>query len=132
MAFHFELVSPEKILFSDQVESVVIPAAEGEMTILADHAPVMTALRPGVVTVASAGGKAQRLFVRGGFADISAAGFILLAEQSLPIEDLDSAAIDREIKDASEDADDAKEPEARRRAQLKLAQLQELKAALRI
>lgn len=57
------------------------------MTILANHAPVMAALRPGVVTVTAPGGKAQRLFVRGGFADINTSGFTLLAEQSLPIEE---------------------------------------------
>lgn len=132
MAFHFELVSPEKILFSDQVESVVIPASEGEMTILEKHAPLMTALRPGVVTLAQAGGKSRRLFVRGGFADVNANGFTLLAEQSLPLEELDAATIDREIKDAAEDAGDAKDQEARRRAETKLAQLQELKSALKI
>ena len=132
MAFHFELVSPEKILFKDEVESVVIPAGEGEMTIMSGHAPVMTALRPGVVTVAQAGGKSRRLFVRGGFADVSANGFILLAEQSLPLEELDAAALDREIQNASEDVADAKEQEAKQRAATRLAQLQELKTALKI
>lgn len=132
MAFHFELVSPEKILFKDQVESVVIPASEGEMTILEKHAPIMTALRPGVVTVAQSGGKSRKLFVRGGFADVSADGFTLLAEQSLPLEDLDAAALDREIKDASEDVADAADAEARRRAETRLAQLQELRVALKI
>ena len=85
MAFHFELVSPEKILFSDQVESVVIPASEGEMTILEKHAPLMTALRPGVVTLAQAGGKARRLFVRGGFADVNGEGLSILAEEASEI-----------------------------------------------
>ena len=132
MAFHFELVSPEKILFKDEVESVVIPAGEGEMTIMSGHAPVMTALRPGVVTVAQTGGKSRRLFVRGGFADVSANGFILLAEQSLPLEELDAAALDREIQNASEDVADAKEQEAKQRAATRLAQLQELKTALKI
>lgn len=132
MAFHFELVSPEKILFKDEVESVVIPAGEGEMTILEKHAPVMTALRPGVVTVAQAGGKTRKLFVRGGFADVNAGGFTLLAEQSLPLEELDAAALDREIQNASEDVADAKEQEAKQRAATRLAQLQELKTALKM
>ena len=132
MAFHFELVSPEKVLFSDQVESVVIPAGEGEMTILEKHAPVMTALRPGVVTVAQSGGKSRKLFVRGGFADVNASGFILLAEQSIPLEELDAAAIDREIKNASEDLADAKDADGKLRAETRLAQMQELRAALKI
>jgi F-type H+-transporting ATPase subunit epsilon len=132
MAFHFELVSPEKILFSGDVDSVVIPAGEGEMTIMGGHAPTMTSLRPGVVTVTRAGAAAERLFVRGGFADVSASGFILLAEQSLPLDKLDAAVLDGEIKNASEDVADAKDAEAKHRAETKLSQLRELKAALKI
>lgn len=60
-AFHFELVSPEKLLFSGEVESVVAPGAEGEFTVLKDHAPVMTTLKSGVVTVADETGKIQKL-----------------------------------------------------------------------
>jgi F-type H+-transporting ATPase subunit epsilon len=131
-AFHFELVSPERVLFSGDVESVVVPGAEGDMTILKDHAPLMTTLRPGVVSVADAAGKASKLFVRGGFADINAKGFILLAEQALPLEQLDAAAIDREIRDATDDVNDAADAETKRRAQDKLDKLNELKAALRI
>ncbi|MBK9081294.1 MAG: F0F1 ATP synthase subunit epsilon [Rhizobiales bacterium] len=130
-AFHFELVSPEKVLFSGDVDSVVVPASEGDMTILKDHAPLMTTLRPGVVDVTTAG-RTQRLFVRGGFADINAGGFILLAEQALPLEQLDGAAIEREIRDAGDDVADAKDAELKRRAQEKLDKLNELKAALRI
>ena len=130
-AFHFELVSPEKVLFSGDVDSVVVPASEGDMTILKDHAPLMTTLRPGVVDVTTAG-RTQRLFVRGGFADINAGGFILLAEQALPLEQLDGAAIEREIRNATDDVADAKDAELKRRAQEKLDKLNELKAALRI
>jgi len=71
-AFHFELVSPEKLLFSGEVESVVVPGAEGAFTVLKDHAPVMSTLKPGLVEVSQGAGKAQRLFVRGGFADVAA------------------------------------------------------------
>jgi F-type H+-transporting ATPase subunit epsilon len=130
-AFHFELVSPEKVLFSGDVDSVVVPASEGDMTILKDHAPLMTTLRPGVVDVTTAG-RTQRLFVRGGFADINAGGFILLAEQALPLEQLDGAAIEREIRNATDDVNDASDAELKRRAQEKLDKLNELKAALRI
>jgi len=64
-AFHFELVSPEQLLFSGEVESVAIPGIEGQMTILKDHAPVMTTLKPGVVEVAESASKTSRIFVRG-------------------------------------------------------------------
>ena len=73
-AFHFELVSPEKLLFSGEVEAVVAPGAEGQFTVLKDHAPVMTTLKAGVVTVDGGDGKVEKLFVRGGFADVSAGG----------------------------------------------------------
>lgn len=131
-AFHFELVSPERVLFSGDVESVVVPGSDGDMTILKDHAPLMTTLRPGVVAVSDAAGKASKLFVRGGFADVNASGFILLAEQALPLEQLDAAAIEREIRNATDDVNDAQDAEVKRRAQEKLDQLNELKSALRI
>ncbi len=131
-AFHFELVSPEQILFSGDVESVVVPGSEGQMTILKDHAPVMTMLQPGVVEVEESAAKRQRLFVRGGFADVAPTGLTILAELALPIEQLDAAAIAREIKNAEEDVADAADGEARRMAGLKLDQLRQLKEALGI
>ncbi len=76
-AFQFELVSPERLLVSEQVESVVIPGAEGEMTVMANHAPVMTTVKPGVVTVRTAAGATERYVVFGGFADILPSGCTL-------------------------------------------------------
>jgi F-type H+-transporting ATPase subunit epsilon len=102
--FNFELVSPERVLFAGGVTSVVVPAAEGEMTVLANHAPFMSALRSGVVTVD--GGK--RLFVRGGFVDISTGGLTLLAEQAMAVEDIDVEAVSQQIRNAEEDLRDAK------------------------
>jgi F-type H+-transporting ATPase subunit epsilon len=99
-AFHFELVSPEKLLFSGAVESVVAPGADGQFTVLKDHAPVMTTLKPGVVSVAAGDGKVEKLFVRGGFADVSAGGFTVLAEQAIPLAEIDVARLEADIKDA--------------------------------
>lgn len=130
-AFNFELVSPEKLLFSGEVEAVSVPGLEGAFTVMKDHAPVMTALRPGVVEIARDGG-AQKLFVRGGFADISDKGLTILAEQAVPLEDLNADKIAAEIRNGEEDLADAKSGEARRQAQEKLDQLRELKAALGI
>jgi len=127
--FHFELVSPEKLLFSGEVDAVVAPGAEGLFTVLKDHAPVMTVLKPGVVEIDGAG-KKEKLFVRGGFADVGLDGFTILAEYAIPVAELDAAKIGADIKDASEDVADAKTDEARRLAAEKLGQLQELKAAL--
>jgi len=129
-AFHFELVSPEKLLFSGDVESVVAPGAEGQFTVLKDHAPVMTTLKSGVVTVAGGNGKVEKLFVRGGFADVSAAGFTILAELALPLSEIDVAKVDADIRNAKEDLADAKTDDARRAAADKVAQLEEMRAAV--
>ncbi len=131
-AFHFELVSPERLLYSGEVEAVVVPGVEGQFTVLKDHAPTMTTLKPGVVEVSESGAKAQRLFVRGGFADIAVSGLTILAEQAIPLDELDSAKLAQEIKNAEEDVADATLEEARRLASEKLDQLRELKAALGI
>ncbi len=128
-AFHFELVSPEKLLFSGDVEQVVAPGADGQFTVLKDHAPVMTTLKAGVVWI-DAGGAVEKLFVRGGFADVSAKGFTILAEQAIAVADVDVAKLDADIRDAREDATDAKTEDARVLANDKLAQLLELRAAV--
>jgi len=129
-AFHFELVSPEQLLFSGEVESVVVPGMEGQFTVLKDHAPVMTTLKPGVVEVEESASKKSRIFVRGGFADVATGGLTILAEVALPVEQLDAAKLGQEIRNAEEDVADAVSDEAKRVASEKLDQLNELKAAL--
>ena len=125
--FNFELVSPERVLFSGPVTSVVVPASEGEMTVLANHAPFMSALSAGVVTVD--GGK--RLFVRGGFVDISGSGLTLLAEQAVAVEEINIDAISQQIRDSEEDLRDAKSEEARARIADRLEGLRSMVAAVR-
>jgi F-type H+-transporting ATPase subunit epsilon len=129
-AFNFELVSPERLLLSEQVFSVVVPGTDGDFTVLAKHAPLMTTLKVGVVEAVLASGGTKRIFVRGGFADVSPAGFTLLAEEAMPLEDLNLAAIDAQIKDAEEDVADASGEAKKHAAQGKLDQLRELKGAL--
>ena len=129
-AFNFELVSPERLLFSEQVVQVVVPGVEGEFTVLAKHAPVMTTLRAGVVDATLATGGNKRIFVRGGFADVTPDGFTLLAEEAMPLEDLHADALAAQIKDAEEDVADASSPAKKETAQSKLNQLKELKGAL--
>ncbi|RWM06347.1 MAG: F0F1 ATP synthase subunit epsilon [Mesorhizobium sp.] len=129
-AFKFELVSPERLLVSEQVDSVVIPGAEGEMTVLAQHAPVMTMIKPGVVTVKTAAGKEERYVVFGGFADILPSGCTLLAESAVAVGDIDRADLARRIQEAREDAADAKDDEGRAKAEQFLSQLTTLEGAL--
>jgi F-type H+-transporting ATPase subunit epsilon len=128
--FHFELVSPARLLFEGPVESVVVPGIEGDMTIMANHAALMTSLRPGVVTVADGKGS-KRLFVRGGFADVNARGLTILAEQATPVEELSAEAIAKEMQNAEEDLRDARTDEAKRIATEKLGQLKDVMAVLR-
>jgi F-type H+-transporting ATPase subunit epsilon len=130
MPFNFELVAPERVLYSGSVNQVVVPGSEGEMTVLAGHAPAMTTLRPGVVTVAEEKGS-KRLFVRGGFADITPAGLTILAEQAIPVEELSAETIAQEMKNAEEDLADARTDEAKRIATEKLGQLKEVMAVIR-
>ena len=130
-SFHFELVSPDKLLFSGPVEDVLAPGTEGDFVVLRDHAPVMTALRPGIVDIGEAQGKHTRLFVRGGFADVSAAGLIVLAESATPVDELNAERLGAEIKNAEEDLADAAEDQ-KQAAQDKLDRLRELKDALKI
>ena len=129
-SFHFELVSPERLLFAGEVESVIVPGSEGQFTVMRDHAPFMSTMKPGVVEVVESGSRKQRLFVRGGFADVSPTGLTILAEQAIPVEDLDAARIETEVRNAEEDLADAQTDEGKRVAAEKIAQLREAKAAL--
>ena len=129
--FHFELVSPDKLMFSGEAESVLVPGNEGDFVVLKDHAPVMAALRPGVIAIEDAAGKHKRIFVRGGFADVSPTGLIVLAETALPEGELDAARLDQEIRDTEEDLADAPD-EQKRLWQDKLDRLRELKDALKL
>lgn len=127
--FNFELVSPERQLFSGAVEQVVVPGAEGDFGVLAGHAPFVSSLRPGILTI-HGDGQPRRLYVRGGFAEVSEAGLTVLAERATPVEDLRAEQIDAEIRDAEEDLADAKDDAAKSKAAEKLDQLRSVKAAL--
>jgi F-type H+-transporting ATPase subunit epsilon len=129
--FPFELVSPDRVLFSGPAQAVVVPGNEGDFQVLSDHAPTITAVRPGVVGIDDAQGKHVRVFVRGGFADVSPFGLTILAETAIPFEDLGAAQLDQEIKNAEEDLADATEDQ-RRQAQEKLDRLRELKDAMNL
>ena len=129
-AFKFELVSPERLLVSTQVESVVIPGAEGEMTVMANHAPVMTTVKPGVVSLRTAAGADERYVVFGGFADILPTGCTLLAESAVAVKDINRADLARRIQEAKEDLADARDDDSRTKAELFLHQLTTLEGAI--
>jgi F-type H+-transporting ATPase subunit epsilon len=127
-ALHFEFVSPERVLFSGDVDQVDLPGAEGDMGILAGHAPLVTSLRPGIVTIYN-GGAREPIVVVGGFAEVSPAGLTILADRAVPREDYDTALLAEEIKNTEEDVADAEEVK-RDRLMRRLDQLKSLQAAL--
>jgi len=129
--FHFELVSPDRVLFNGPAQSVLVPGNEGDFLVLSEHAPVMTSMRPGVVGIDDAEGKHRRVFVRGGFADTSRKGLILLAETAIPFEDMSAEKLGEEIKNAEEDLADASQ-EQKQAAQEKLDRLRELRDAMKL
>jgi F-type H+-transporting ATPase subunit epsilon len=126
----FELVSPERLLLSAEVQQVTVPGTEGLFTVLPNHAPVLSTLRPGVVEVITEEGSRQRIFVRGGFAEVNNLGLTVLAEVAIPLAELDSKVLEDQIRNAEEDVADAQDDETRRRAQESLDHLRELGAAL--
>src|SRR3982751_4196334 len=100
-SFHLDLVSPAKLLFSGEVDQVDVPGSEGDFGVLADHAPLIAMLRPGIVTVHNGGSK-ETLVVFGGFAEVSPAGLTLLADSAMAVEDVDQAALAAQIKELEE------------------------------
>jgi F-type H+-transporting ATPase subunit epsilon len=131
-AFKFELVSPERLLVSGQVEQVLVPGAEGDMTVLAHHAPVLTTLRPGVLDIGMPGGEHRRYFIRGGFAEIGPSGLIVLAETAIDLIELDAGQLAQAVQDAEEDMADAAEGALRDRAQTRLDHLRQVQSALNL
>lgn len=127
--FHVELVSPENLLFTGHAESATVPSVDGEITVLAGHAPLMAVLKPGVVTIRDEQQQTRRLFVRGGFADVNPAGLTVLAEYAVPVEEIDVALVDAQLRDTEEDYRDAKTFEAKQAASDRLVHLRDMRAA---
>ena len=95
-----EIVSPERLVLSETVTAVTVPGTEGYFTVMADHTPFMTTLRPGFITVNKATGRDEIYFVKGGFADVSLEGLTILAEESVPYAEFDHAELREQIKAA--------------------------------
>ncbi len=126
---HLDFVSPESVLFSGDVEQVDLPGAEGDMGILAGHAPLVTPLRPSIVTIYR-GGAREPVVVTGGFAEVGPAGLTVLADRAMAREDFDTATLASEIKDTEEDVADSTNEAQRDKLARHLEQLKTLQAAL--
>jgi F-type H+-transporting ATPase subunit epsilon len=127
--FPFELVSPTRLVFSGEVEQVDVPGSEGDFGVLAGHAPFVSTLRPGILTIKDAGG-AKRLYVRGGFAEVNPKGLTVLAETAVAVEDIDREAFAAAVRKAEETVAEAKDEAARWKAVEVFDQLKQAAAAL--
>ena len=126
-SFQFDLVSPEKLLMSDPVEQVTVPGADGQFTVLKGHAPFLSTLKPGILDITAEDGSSQRIYVRGGFADVNASGLTVLAEQAMPMEEVNAEIMAQQVTDAQEDlADAGDDAEKRAVAQKQLDDLKDI------
>lgn len=125
---HFDLVSPERQLLAEEVEMVTLPGADGYFGVLAGHAPVLSALKPGVIEVKSGSEPPMKLFVRGGFAEVDNRRVVVLAEEAIPLADFDIAALDQRIRDTEEDMAAAKTDTERQRVAEQLDHLRLLRS----
>ncbi len=117
----FELVGPEGTLASEQVDMVVVPGAEGDFGVLPEHAPLLSLLRPGIISTYRGDQVEKRIFVGGGFVEANPHGCIVLAEDAVLVEQIDAAAAQQTLKDAQDDLGDAKEPSETERLRLERA-----------
>jgi F-type H+-transporting ATPase subunit epsilon len=114
----FELVSPERLLASGEADMVVLPGEQGDFGVLPLHAPLVSLLRPGVIRVYEGQTVVDRLFVAGGFAEVSARGLTVLAEAAEPVAAISLEEARQRLRDAEEDLADAKEPSEAERERL--------------
>jgi len=125
--FKFELVSPERILISADVEQVIVPGMEGQFTVFAGHAPVISTLRPGILDAQVEGGR-RRVFVRGGFAEVEPDRVTVLVQHLLDLDNLDAGHLAQELQSAEQMLADAKDDVARMVSGEAVEQLKALRA----
>ena len=126
---HFSLVSPARELFSGEVDHVIAPGSDGEFGVLVNHAPFMTTLKNGVVRVEDRGETTMRLFVRGGFADVTPAGLTILAEEAVNMDSVSAESVQKEL-DETRQALLAEGKDGNAALEEQMAYLESLKAAL--
>ncbi|NNG05503.1 MAG: F0F1 ATP synthase subunit epsilon [Inquilinus sp.] len=128
----FELVSPERLLLAEQVAMVVVPGTDGDFGVLPRHAPLISTVRPGVIAVYKSRAEvSERIFVAGGFAEVTGERCTVLAEEAMPVGQIDREAVAQQLRDLAEDVADAKSDPDRRAAEAALAVAQAKQAAAR-
>lgn len=122
----FELVAPTRLLVSEPVEMVVVPGEEGDFGALPGHAPLISQVRPGVIGIYGEGEVRRRIFVAGGFAEVTPERCTVLAEEAIPVEDIDAASAEARLAAAraamQAPEDDDPRAEAQRQRELRIAE----------
>ncbi|GLK53312.1 MULTISPECIES: F0F1 ATP synthase subunit epsilon [Maricaulis] len=126
---HFDLVSPERRVFAGQVDQVVVPGEEGDFGVLPDHAPFMSVIRPGAIAVMN-DGSVERTFIHGGFAEVTPAGLTILAEEAVPVSEIDADKLAQDLANAREDVAVAKSEEEREHAEGLVEKYEAMQAVL--
>jgi len=127
----FELVSPERLLLSEPVEMVVVPGTEGDFGVLPGHAPMISTLRPGVISIYQGGTARTRIFVAGGFAEVTPERCTVLAESAVPLDEIDRAEVEGQIASLEKEVADALSDEERAGWQAQLQAAEAMLACLR-
>ena len=128
--FAFELVAPERLILSAEVNMVIVPGSEGDFGVLPGHSLLISTVRPGVIDVYRGDAVAERVFVAGGFAEATPERCTVLASEALRVEDIDRAQVEAQIKDLREDVADARDEVHRQTAEAALAVAEAKLAAL--
>jgi F-type H+-transporting ATPase subunit epsilon len=126
----FELVSPERLVLSEPVDMVVVPGSEGDFGVLPRHALLISAVRPGVIRVHDGGSVTENIFVAGGFCEVTGERCTVLAEEAMPVDEIDRARVEADLRNLREDAADAKSDEARAAAEARIKVREALLAAV--
>ena len=126
---HFDLVSPERRVFAGEVDMVVVPGSEGDFGVLANHAPFMSTIHTGAISVHS-GNDVTRTFIRGGFAEVTAAGLTILAEEAIDLADVNAEDVSKSLAEAREDLGQARNDEERHDAEARIEKFQALLSEL--
>ncbi len=126
----FDLVTPEKLLLSVEADMVVVPGREGDFGVLAGHAPVISSLRAGALGLYEGDTEKVRYFIAGGLAEVAGDRLTVLAEEAIPVADLDRAELERRIAEAEEDIADARDDNARQYAQERADHLRDILQSL--
>lgn len=125
-----EVISPERVLFEGDVKAVMLPATEGDMTVLQGYEPTVTTLNPGLIVVTDKEGQGHTAFVAGGFVEITSAKVTILAHRGLPVAELTAGHLDEEILHHETIRDASRDERVRQEAEFMVARLKQVKSAL--